>query len=148
MNSSPLASAGRCFPITSKRVSPHARPTEAGQLKEDEMSEAKHTPLPWKYAERPRNVRPQFIILDSLGNEVVFLSCHQQAMKVYGEDLKRERDIMRQIVRTVNNHDALVEALDEGMNVLADIAVEEDFKGWNDTIAKMSKALTKAKGES
>ncbi len=42
----------------------------------------------------------------------------------------------------------LVEALDEGMNVLADIAGEEDFKGWNDTIAKMSKALAKAKGES
>ena len=52
------------------------------------------------------------------------------------------------IVLAVNSHDALVEALDEGMNVLADIAEEENYTEWDETIAKMSKALANAKGKS
>ena len=117
------------------------------------MTEAKHTPLPWEYAERPRNVRPQFIILDALGNEVVFLTCHQQAMKVYGGDLKREQNIMRQIVRAVNNHDELVEACERAIKVAGRMEISKfaeitSIEYRHDTIKYFKQILAKAKGES
>ena len=99
------------------------------------MSDVKHTELPWE--EDSNN--PGYITAKRRDGFPVYVA------GVY--DRPGENNI-ELICRAVNNHDVLVEALDEGMNVLADIAGEEDFKGWNDTIAKMSKVLAKAKGES
>ena len=131
------------------------------------MTEAKHTPLPWTVSDYyEEEAGPAIIGADGYPvAEVEDNSIMEDWPNILGlpkedhwaqhpgkayierpkEEFQANADL---IVRAVNNHDALMEALDEGMNVLADIADEENFKGWNDTIATMSKVLAKAKGES
>ena len=105
------------------------------------MTEAKHTPLPWEYSNKMGGHYHYIVPQTRHRKPIVQIIT---TIETFQEDLANAE----LICRAVNSHDALIEALDEGMNVLADIAEEENYTEWDETIAKMSKALTAAKGES
>ena len=104
------------------------------------MTEAKHTPLPWKI-----NRIASTCIESEKGRVIASCGGHQQHP---GNSSPENQANTEFIVRAVNNHGMLMEALEEVYDRLEMIASEEDSEQWDDALNLAKQALAKAKVKS
>lgn len=100
-------------------------------------------PVPWKLVEKERCGEEYLDIVDANGNSVIEISspCREE-----GSNIRAHSDDLHNIVRSVNLHDELVEALEDAKRFIPDHPADT-VVGGREKLIEIDALLAKAKGE-